>query len=79
VQVEARHAAKVDIEHEARWLAVDRRAQILVRAGVRLDGDPCRPQDARERGAHGRVVVDNGDPSILFGRGVLDGLHGAMT
>lgn len=79
MQVEPGHAAEVDIQHEARRLAVDGRAEILVRAGVRLDGDARRSQDARECRTHGRVVVDNGDPSILLGRCVLDGLHDAMT
>jgi hypothetical protein len=79
MQVEPGHAAEVDIQHEARRLAVDRCAEVLVCTRVRLDGNACRSQDARERRTYGGVVVDNGDPSILLGRCVLDGLHDAMT
>jgi len=79
VQVEAGHASQMDVEHEARGLTIERRAEVLVSAGVRLDSDARGPQHAGERGAHGWVVVDDGDPSVLLGRCALDGLHEAMT
>ena len=45
-----------------------------------LDGDTGGSQHARESGAYGRVVIDDGDPAALrLGRRALDGLHDAMT
>lgn len=80
VQVEPGHAPEMDVEHETRGVAVERRAEILMGARVRLDGDAGGSQHASKRGAHGGVIVDDGDPSVLWlGRCALDGLHGAMT
>ena len=80
MQVEPGHASEVDIEHETRGVAVERRAEILVGARVCLDGDAGGSQHAGECGAHGWVVVDYGDPSALgLGRCARDGLHDAMT
>ena len=49
VQVESGHAPKMDVEHETRGLAVERRAEILMGARVRLDGDAGGSQHSGER------------------------------
>ena len=49
VQVEAGHAPEMDVEHETRRVAVERRAEILMGARVRLDGDAGGSQHAGER------------------------------
>jgi len=80
VQVEPGHAAEVHVEHETRGVAVERCAQVLMGARVRLDGDAGGSQHTSERRAHGGVVIDDGDPAALrLGRYALDGLHDAMT
>ena len=49
VQVESGHAAEMNVEHETGGLAVERRAEVLVGARVRLDGDAGGSQHSGER------------------------------
>ena len=78
VQVEPGHASKVDVEHKARWLAVERRAEVFVSRRVRLDGDTGSPQYPGERRADRRIVVDDGDPSGFLEKERRMGLRDPM-
>ena len=49
VEVESSHAPEMDVEHETGRLAVERRAEVLMGARVRLDGDAGGSQHSGER------------------------------
>jgi hypothetical protein len=68
LDLETGHGAELHVEDDARrWVGVGC-LQELLGGRERGHGEPFRAQKSREGGAHGRVVVHDGDPVGLAGR-----------